>query len=593
MVKFIFARLRRSTLAEVVNRPLFQPVHNHLPFSVPTSVLLLLSKGLKYVPDLQSAHWSDFNIIGKKLQKALDCRAFFGDRPMPPRRFAKLRLQSDWRPPATARGTLLHGMFRHAIEHWQPLARSCNWSFWDRHAMRWLKAHRSSVKVCDSDKNMGVSLHTQQWVRARSLEHISEACIPLSHEDWMVSTHAAVRDARHVFTGLLRTGLCTAAEVRYMGSFFRNPSAGAFRLLPKLHKTPISSRPVFTSGKSVFRGLSEWLVVLLEPILRNYSTIATNSDEVQANLQAWSLDWRNCSDYRPWPTLQFATLDIENLYPSIDLEHLRQVIGRQIAAFYDERRASQVSALLDPVLRVNDIVFEGQIWRIRKGLPTGSPVSVVLANLYLVELDETLRLVPGLCGYKRYIDDLLLLLSRDCVSLCIERLHAFHPNIRVKVSAQGMRDIPFLDLQLSIDADANISHVIFTKPQNLFHFVPYTSCHPGFVFRGVVQGEFQRYSRRCSSPTAAAEQVKLLRRRFLRRGYPNSLVYKYTSRRVNQIHRSNKDELRIHMVLQHSQSLNVPKLRGVLAPLRRLLPQIRLSFGVQRNLFRLLYGQWR
>ena len=84
MVKFVFARLRRSTLSEIIHKPVFQHVHNHLPFPVPASVLLLLSKGLKYVPDLQSAHWTDLNVVGKQLQKALDCRAFFGDRPMPP-----------------------------------------------------------------------------------------------------------------------------------------------------------------------------------------------------------------------------------------------------------------------------------------------------------------------------------------------------------------------------------------------------------------------------------------------------------------------------------------------------------------------------
>ena len=56
------------------------------------------------------------------------------------------------------------------------------------------------------------------------------------------------------------------------------------------------------------------------------------------------------------------------------LGHLRQVIGGQIAVFYDERRASQVSARLDLVPRINDIVFQGQMWRIREGKPTGSPV---------------------------------------------------------------------------------------------------------------------------------------------------------------------------------------------------------------------------
>ena len=591
MVKFVFARLRRSTLSEIIHKPVFQHVHNHLPFPVPTSVLLLLSKGLKYVPDLQSAHWTDFNVVGKKLQKALDCRAFFGDRPMPPKRFAKLRLQSSWSPPATARGKLVHNMFRHAIEQWHPVAKTRNWSFWDRQAMKWLKQHRSTVKVCDSDKNMGVSLHTQQWVRARSLEHIRQACTLLSHDEWTATTRIAIRDAEQVLTGLRKAGLCTDAEIRYMRSFFEKPSAGLFRLLPKLHKNPISSRPVFTSGKSIFRGLSEWLVVLLEPMLKHYFTIATNSDEVQAHLQSWSEEWRNHSGFCSWPTLQFATLDIESLYPSIDLAHLRQVIKSQIFKYYDGEKARQVAALLDLVLRINDIAFEGEIYRICKGLPTGSPVSVVLANLYLVELDATLRGTPGLCFYKRYIDDLLLLLSRDCLVDVIARLHSFHPNIRVQLSAQGNQNIPFLDLQLSIDDQARISHELFIKPQNLFHYVPFTSCHPPFVFKGVVQGEFQRYVRRCSSQKVADVHVRSLRQRLLRRGYPHALLAQNTVRRVQRY--INKPVLPVHAVIRYSRSVNPSRLREVLRPIQRIMPQLRLSFRVQKSLFRLLYAQWQ
>ena len=113
-------------------------------------------------------------------------------------------------------------------------------------------------------------------------------------------------------------------------------------------------RPVFISGRNIFRGSSEWLVVLLEFMLKHYFTIATNSDEVQAHLQAWSDEWRSHSGFRPWPTLQFATLDIESLYPSIDLTNLCQVIKSQIVKYDDGDKARQVSALLDLVLRIND-----------------------------------------------------------------------------------------------------------------------------------------------------------------------------------------------------------------------------------------------
>ena len=203
----------------------------------------------------------------------------------------------------------------------------------------------------------------------------------------------------------------------------------------------ISSRPVFTSGRSIFRGMAEWLVVLLEPLLQGYSTIAIDSDQVQTALLNWSTQWRHSADFHSVPDLQFITLDVEALYPSIDLNHLKEVVSRQILAFYDRKKAEQVIRILDLVLKINDVVFEGRIFRIQKGLPTGSPVSVVLANLYLVEMDAKLMFMP-LCLYKRFIDDFCLLVWSDCAQECIRRLHSFHPDIRVKISAQGQKTSP-------------------------------------------------------------------------------------------------------------------------------------------------------
>ena len=184
-----------------------------------------------------------------------------------------------------------------------------------------------------------------------------------------------------------------------------------------------------------------------------------------------------------------------------------------------------------------------------------------------------------------------MLPSRDCLVDVIARLHSFHPNSRVQLSAQGNQNIPFLDLQLSIDDQARISHELFIKPQNLFHYVPFTSCHPPFVFKGVVQGEFQRYVRRCSSQKVADVHVRSLRQRLPRKGYPHALLAQNTVRRVQRY--INKPALPVHAVIRYSRSVNPSRLREVLRPIQRIMPQLRLSFRVQKSLFRLLYAQWR
>ena len=590
MPKFIFARLHRVPLRDLVYKPIFQAVHNFLPCKLPAAVEMLLSKGLKFIPDIKAAHHVDLVKLGPILKRAIDCRSFFGNTPMPSKQRARLRMPSAWQPPPTEAGRRILHMFRCAIDGWSPARKFRNWNFFDRIGFKWLKAHRNEVVVCDTDKNLGVAVFPRHWVREHSLRHIREACFPLTQEQWRNTTQVAVSEASALLSSCQRTGLCEAAECRYMRSFFANPSFGRFRLLPKLHKEPIGTRPVFTCGTAWIRGICEWLVVTLQPMLDKSTTVALNSEQVQQDLQSFSRAWKATG--RSGRQLRFVTLDIESLYPSIDLSHLMTVVSKQILTFFPRPQGEVLVKLLDLVLKHNDVSFEGNLFRIGKGLPTGSPVSVVLANLYLIELDALIQRFMVVCFYRRYIDDLCVLLTGDFADMILESAHEFHPSIRLTLSACGVSNIPFLDLALSVAEDGQVSHELYTKPHNRFQYVPFTSCHPPFVFSGVAKGEYQRYIRRCSSDELAKPHLARLTLRFLKRGYPHSLLHKARHQALKR-EKQVRDHLHaVHLVMTYSSSLNASKLRQLMQPIKRLWPSVRMSFKVQRNLFRLLYSQW-
>jgi hypothetical protein len=84
------------------------------------------------------------------------------------------------------------------------------------------------------------------------------------------------------------------------------------------------------------------------------------------------------------------TMDVINLYPSIDRRHLLQVLGRKIWARWaaDPAKADFLVKMLELVLSSLYVTFNGVILQCDDGVPTGMSTGVILANVYLDDFDE-------------------------------------------------------------------------------------------------------------------------------------------------------------------------------------------------------------
>lgn len=106
-------------------------------------------------------------------------------------------------------------------------------------------------------------------------------------------------------------------------------------------------------------------------------------------------------------------LDVRSYFPSIDLEILRGLIGRQV-------RDRRFLAVVDRILEAGRGFYDPSAIRLvaridrdwprpGQGLPIGALTSQVFAaHLYLSELDHRIKRVWKVPGYLRYVDDLVL-----------------------------------------------------------------------------------------------------------------------------------------------------------------------------------------
>ena len=233
--------------------------------------------------------------------------------------------------------------------------------------------------------------------------------------------------------------------------------------------------------------------------------------------------------------MQFVTLDIVNLYPTVDRVHLLAVVGPFL------KRAFRNSALGDFIVRVVELVleacvvsFQGLTYESRGGIPTGLSVAGILANIYLWHFDRYMLQCGGcnLQFLRRYIDDLLILWAADAQKL-VELAESWHPSLKFQIS--GVREGPFLDLFLSILPSRRVHWKMFEKPMNLYLYVPASSNHPASAFKSLQIGGLIRCERRNRLASDCSASVRSFRRRLKDRGFDlarfDRLVERFRTRR--------------------------------------------------------------
>ena len=96
-------------------------------------------------------------------------------------------------------------------------------------------------------------------------------------------------------------------------------------------------------------------------------------------------------------------------------------------------------------------LYNGSIYGQKDRAAIGSPVSSVIANLYMEEFEEraiaTATYKPKI--WKRYVDDTFTILGKDYVDLFLQHLNNQQPTIRFTMEIEKDNTIPFLDTSFS------------------------------------------------------------------------------------------------------------------------------------------------
>jgi group II intron reverse transcriptase/maturase len=140
-----------------------------------------------------------------------------------------------------------------------------------------------------------------------------------------------------------------------------------------------------------------------------------------------------------------ASIDLKSFFDEIPHELILKLLRRKIA---DERLLTLIARALKA-----GVIVEGRFEKTEKGCPQGSPLSPMLSNIVLNELDQELER-RGL-RYSRWADDFVILLkSERAAKRVLKGVTSYlkeHLNLPVNEEKSGVtviKDVTFLSFQI-------------------------------------------------------------------------------------------------------------------------------------------------
>ena len=300
----------------------------------------------------------------------------------------------------------------------------------------------------------------------------------------------------------------------------------------------IPARLVVGMGQCQLSRLQAWLENLLTPFSQQYGIFEYTKD-TNTVLQCIQESNEAITNKR-W-NLQEATLfaiDVKALYPSVKLHHLRRALMESFKEWTDwsDTCTTVLVNIIMYTLENQQISWNGNLYMLNQGIPTGAKHCVPLANILLTFIVRELHkqdksfekiFLENLKIWQRYIDDcfgLMFLGSDPLFTEFYEKLATqfklFDLDLTLETSKE---EIVMLDLVIFIN-NGKLHTKENRKETASNSYLRYGSAHPSFTFKGIVKSQMLRLRRLCSRNEDFIEAIKQLRERCVNSGYNDAVV---------------------------------------------------------------------
>ena len=352
---------------------------------------------------------------------------------------------------------------------------------------------------------------------------------------------------------------------------------------PKIHKPQVPLKPIVDYTGSIGYSTSRALADILGPLVGNTIHHVKNSKDLAQEMSEVLIEEDEI----------FNSHDVVSLFTNVPIQQAIDVVRQRLNDDTSLKNRTLLSVdnimeLLEFILTTTYFMFRGQIYQQRFGTAMGSPVSPIIANIYMEFLEQrAIATAPIECKprmWKRFVDDVLEIINNGKVDQLTEHLNQVDTtgNIKFTHEQESEGQIPFLDTLIVRKDDGSVKLLVYRKKTHTDQYLNFQSHHPLHHKLGVVRTLLDRMDKVVTEEEDRKVEEDKIRKALKQCGYPEWTVNKVKTDKVNkQAKAKPKPRKEKNKATTRRTLVTVPYIQGLTEKLQRIYHSHQISTAVR------------
>jgi len=294
--------------------------------------------------------------------------------------------------------------------------------------------------------------------------------------------------------------------------------------LPKIHKTNAPLRIIVSSLGSPVYNIARFIHEILERSIRKPSSHIKDG---------WTFA-NIIKNHTIKDNEVLVSLDVTSLFTNIPKDLALKAIEKRWTEISDKTTFSlpQFLYAVETVLESTSFCFNGQYYEQIYGTPMGSPLSPILADLVMDELEtHCLNLLQfDISVYYRYVDDIFTIVPRTEIDTILSTFNSFHQRLQFTHEIENNNVINFLDTTV-IRCGGKLLTNWYLKPTSSGRYLNYHSNHP-FNYKINTINNLVDHAIMLSDDRFHSENIRTVKKILSNNCFPPKIIDRYVQKRV-------------------------------------------------------------